>query len=168
MALDIIYTSAGYNAYTDIAGMDSAMTEVGALHKTAFWASLGDPVKEALIKASTKAMNKIAWLGERNTSIVVPSMQWPRTDIEGVTETEIPEDLVLRMACWITYNASASALSKGQNVSSKSVGEVSVTYKASGSVSDTNACDDYASQYIDALQTSAFGGIGTVGLHRIP
>lgn len=166
MALDTLYTSTGYNAYTDVTGMDDAMAEVGALYKNTFWAAQSEAVKEALIKASTKAMNKLDWIGEQNTGIVVPSMDWPRADIEGVGATEIPEDLKLRMACWITHNAAASSLSKGKNVASKSVGEVSLTYTGAGSIDDTSSCDTYASQYLASL--SAFGGIGSVGLHRFP
>lgn len=166
MALDILYTSAGYNAYTDIAGMDLAMLEVGALYKNTFWSSQTDPVKEALIKAATKAMNKLDWLGTQNTSIVVSSMDWPRIDIEGVGATEIPEDLKLRMACWITHNAASSTLSKGKNVASKSVGDVSITYRGAGSIEDTSSCDAYGSQYLASL--TSFGGIGSVGLHRLP
>lgn len=166
MALDTLYTSASYNAFTDIAGMDAAMVEVGVMYKNTFWASQTDPQKEALIKMATKSMNKLTWQGVQNPAIVVAIMSWPRTDIEGVGATEIPEDLVLRMACWITHNAAASSLSKGKNVASKSVGEVSVTYKGSGSVDDTSACDSYASQYLVSL--TALGGIGSVGLHRFP
>ena len=166
MALDTLYTSTGYNAYSSIADMDTAMAEVGALYKNTFWATQEDQAKEALIKASTKAMNKLDWKGEQNAATVVLSMDWPRTDVEGVGETEIPEDLVLRMACWITHNAAASSLSKGKNVASKSVGEVSLTYTGAGSVDDTSACDTYASQYLASL--SAFGGIGSVGMQRFP
>ena len=166
MALDTLYTSTGYNAYSSVADMDTAMAEVGALYKNTFWTTQTDPIKEALIKAATKAMNKLDWIGTQNIGIVVLSMDWPRTDVEGIGVTEIPEDLVLRMACWITHNAAASSLSKGKNVASKSVGEVSLTYTGAGSIDDTSSCDTYASQYLASL--SAFGGIGNVGLHRFP
>ncbi len=165
MALDNIYLSPDYNAYTNIGGMELAMIEVGVIHKNDFWDLLDVPTKEILIEVATKQMNKIAWKGGRNTDIVVPSMLWPRTGIPDIDDTTIPKEIILKMACWITYNALQSTHNKSKNIASKKVGDVSVTYKNTNSVEDTEPCANYASDYLDT-NSLTFGGIGAVSIQR--
>ena len=170
MALDTTYTSPTYNAYSSIATMDDAMAVIGVLINNTFWSALSDTVKESLIKLATRDINKYEWIGLQNPSIVVASMDWPRTDIDNVLTTEIPYDVIQRMACWISHNAKESTLGATGSVNSKSVGEVSISYNATtaGSISQLDSCSDYASEYLDKSVYSSIGGIGSVSKRRGP
>ena len=170
MALDTTYTSATYNAYSSLEDMNAAMTEFGLLSDNTFWSSLTDPDKEGLIKLATKEINNHEWTGTQNTGIVVVSMDWPRTGIDNVEDTEIPSEIIERMACWISHNAKQSTLNTTGSINSKSVGEVSVSYNSSsvGSVNQSDPCSSYASQYLERSSKTSFGGVGSISKRRGP
>lgn len=169
MALDTLYTSPTYNGFISVLDMNDVMTDLGVLMKTSFWAPLSEASKEALIKASSRALSKLDWKGSPNPSIVVSDLTWPRIDIDGAEPTQIPYDLQLRMGCWIVHNAVASPLAApAGNIASKSVGDVSVTYNTAGagSISTSSSCDSYATAYLNTA--THLGGLGTLGLRRNP
>lgn len=174
MALDTDYTSATYDAFSTILEMDAVMAELGVLFTATFWSSLQTADKEALIKASTRYINTLRWKGEQNPDIQVATMQFPRIELEGATDTEVPHEVMLRMGCWIIHNATANGNGSG-NISagamkSKNVGDVSITYetnadliKASTTVA-LDPCETYAKMFI--LEDSLSFGIGGVSLGR--
>jgi len=165
MALDTLYTSATYNAFTDVAGMDAIMTEFSVLMDNSFWTALADPAKEQLIIFATSNENTKDWIGERNENIVVTEMEWPRTGIDTVSDTVVPTAVIRSMACWISQNAVGSALNTAGtgDVASRSVGEVNVSYNAgsSGSINSAeSACSGYASEYL--YSSGSLSGVGSV------
>ena len=174
MALDIDYTSPLYNAFCDVATMDSAMIDLGVLYTATFWADLDAPNKEALIKASTRNINSLVWKGDQNPDILVPTMLYPRINLDGAEDTVIPEEIILRMGCWIIHNATANGNGSGNGkagaVKAKNVGGVNITYetkadliKASNSVA-TDPCENYAQNFIYVPSMSF--GIGGVSKQR--
>lgn len=166
--LDTDYTSPTYDSYSDLPTMEDAISNVGLLLDNTFWGTLDEPTKEGLIKLATRDINKYDWKGEQNAAIIVASMLWPRTDIDNVGDTEIPYDLILRMACWISHNARQSTLGQTGAIESKSVGEVSVSYSTSnvGNVNQNDPCSDYGSEYMES--NTSFGGVGSVSKRRGP
>jgi len=127
MAIDTLYTSATYNAFTTALEMDDIMTALGVIFNASFWTALDAPSKEALIKASTRYINTLDWLGDQNTDIVVSSMKWPRTNLDGAEDTIVPYEIQLRAGCWIIHNATANGNGSGNkkagSMKSKNVGE---------------------------------------------
>lgn len=175
MAIDTLYTSAGYNAFATEEQMDAIMVDLGVTFTATFWASLDTPNKEALIKASTRYINTMEWLGDQNPDIAVASMDWPRIDLDGAEDTVVPEEIMLRMGCWIIHNATAngngSGNGKADGVTNKSVGDVSLTYETRAeSIEATNLaidpCATYAKDFLADSELSF--GIGGVGKKRRP
>lgn len=176
MAIDTLYTSATYNAYTTVLEMDDIMANLGVLFNASFWTALDAPTKEALIKASTRYINTLDWLGDQNLDIVVPSMKWPRINLDGAEDTVVPYEIQLRAGCWIIHNATANGNGSGNkkagSMKSKNVGEVSIQYETEAdlikatSLSATNPCEGYGQEFLAGNELSF--GIGGVGLGRRP
>jgi len=176
MAIDTLYTSAGYNAFATVVQMDAIMVDLGVTLTATFWASLTEPTKEALTKASTREINTLDWLGDQNPDIVVASMDWPRINLDGAEDTVVPEEIMLRMGCWIIHNATANGNGGGNgkagNVSSRNVGDVSISYESSADIIKASTmlasgpCDTYAKQFLADTELSF--GIGGVGKTRRP
>lgn len=155
--------------------MDAIMVGLGVIFTATFWSALTDPSKEALIKASTRYINTLEWLGDQNPDIEVTSMKWPRIDLDGAEDTVVPYEVQLRMGCWIIHNSTAngngSGNGKADRLTSRNVGDVSLSYESraesiSVSTMIIDPCDDYAKEFLADSELSF--GIGGVGKARRP
>jgi len=181
MALDTDYTSPTYDAYSDIATMDTTIGIIVIIGggTDGGWSSLDVAGKEAFIKASTYDVDKYNWNGDRNTLIVEPYRTHPRSGLIQPDGSEAPDDVVQSqiiemMACWIvaTMNDNANATINTAGIKKKKVGDVEIEYLSSDQsanfITDVEQCASKhipSAWYVSAL---VLGGIGTIGMTRTP
>ena len=170
MALDTTYTSPTYDSFFTVVEMDEYIQAVKFTHGgDASWLSKSESDKEILIKSAVRYINSLKWHGTQNPDIVVLAMLWPRDPYGVVT----PDEIGLAMACNIlrTLNAGGESLAAIGAVKSKKVGDVQITYETGGGATSAvqsgaiPCADMYAITY---LLGRSSGGIGNVGLNRIP
>ncbi|MHB1125235.1 MAG: DnaT-like ssDNA-binding protein [Ramlibacter sp.] len=131
MAL-IVETGAGLADAESYATVEQADAYLAARNYPA-WALLAPEAKEAALRMATAYMHAFAWKGIR--SYQTQALDWPRT---GVVADGYPVDgdrvpAAVRNACIeLARRASTGELApdQGQQIASKSVGPVSVTYQA--------------------------------------
>ena len=179
MALDTDYTSTGYNAYSDIVTMDSAIAGIAiTMPSDGGWSTLNDTDKELHIINATKFADTIKWYGSKNIDIVVPQRTQPRSglyyaDGTPLDETIIAPEVIDMMACSIigTLIAIANENNKAP-IKKQKVGDVEIEFAKSDASGDyiTNV-EKCPAQYLLPNwfnNTLVLGGFGTVGLSRLP
>lgn len=179
MALDTIYTSATYNAYSDIPTMDNAIALIASERADdAGWSAKSDTDKEYLIINATKYTDTLEWYGLKNPDIIVPQRTQPREylfypDGTPVDSTIIAPEIIDLMACSIM--AVLKAIGEDSNsspIKKQKVGDVEVEFAVSsasgGYITDQENCParylpkDWFENILE------LGGIGRVGLKRLP
>ena len=181
MALDTLYTSPTYDAYSDVATMDTAITNIVLLGggTDGGWSTLDATGKETFIKHATKNVDGMNFKGTRNVDIVEPNRTQPRDGLYFPDGSEVPDDVVQPeivnyMACFIvgTMVSNENASTNTAGIKKKKVGDVEIEYLSSDQsanfITDVDTCASKqlpSDWYISEL---VLGGIGTVGMTRIP
>lgn len=179
MAIDTLYTSAGYNSFMDIA---TATTLIAARElltgELSGWAGLTIPQQEAQLLEATRIVNSVDWSGTKNAGIVAPLMTWPRGGLyeatgEAVSDTTIPDQILNYMVCLIMYRlitGDPTAAAAGAGIQSKTVDKISITYRGSGSgrVSGADGCQATWIPSVWLSTSSSCMGVGSVSKMRCP
>lgn len=140
MALDSVFTSAGYNSYIDsTATADTLVGELDGIVDTTLWFALTDEQKENVLLASNVDVNDFCYFGDPNRAIISPfNMQWPRSGTtynNGVVigTEEIPSfitDYVIRRSVErLSYDENQTVGKElNKNVQSQKVGSLSQAF----------------------------------------
>ena len=176
MALDTVHTSPTYDSFFTLLEMEDFITAVKYAHGgAATWDLLTDLDKENQIKFSVSYINSQPWLGTLDPTIIVPFMTWPRVEYIPTPPPNAPNEIGYTMACYILKALNGTEDTVGPAIGAvkkKTVGGVSIEYETGSSVAsvveDVETCaEQYSSAYL-LVAPSLSGGIGGVGLRRMP
>ena len=183
MIFDTIPSSPTFNAYSEVATIDSEMDYLELVNGSTGWQDLEESAKQAHIINASKSLCKHEFAGELSPIVVTNEcMVFPRTGLEyhngtPVSDDVVPDEVHDYIACfiytWIDTGKSISGGSTVGMVRKKKVDKVEIEYETgSGDILDTSSSDTCLEESIPeawiADTMTTLGGVGTVPKVRTP
>ena len=181
--MDTTISSPTYDSFFTVSEMDAYIEKQALLFTDdQGWSVLTDTQKELYILLTVDYINGFSWDGTRNATIVVSTMQWPRSGLnhpsgEAIDGSVTPDQIGLASACYILSIMSGNVTTPGADIGaikSKKVGDVTIQYEtgsnsssSTAEIDDDNPCitKNIPTEWLGSISS---GGIGYVGLARMP
>jgi hypothetical protein len=187
MVFETDYTSAGYNAYGEVAEIgDLIMFIETARGKTSGWSALSTEQKEMKIIDASFSLKSVDFAGTLNPAVITRNpMKFPRSGLiydngDTVPDNIVPEEIKMYVACFIYasmvvgYNDTISGAEPP--IASKSVGDVNVSYDTKNATGSGGTREEFTGScthehlppdWIESVPETSFV-VGTIPKTRVP